>query len=88
MKGQKKRAAKSDSLISKSRNNHPEEVVVVKQSFAALMSVHWAKFYDDSGTCQGMRKTSFETHRPLVGETIISFERSEEKSLVSPMRMI
>jgi hypothetical protein len=48
----KKRAAKSDSLLSKNRNDHSEEVPE-KKSFAMGMSVHWAGFYADSVECQG-----------------------------------
>lgn len=49
--GQKKRAAESDSLVSKCRNDHSEEVLE-EESFAGGMSVHWAEFYADSGRCQ------------------------------------
>ncbi len=82
MQGIKKRAAKSDSLISRSRNNHPEEVVPVEGSFAAGMSVHWAKFYADLTECQEGGEKSLEA------ESIISFERGGDKSRARPMRMI
>ena len=55
MNRHKKRAAKSDSLLSKSRNNHSEEVVAEK-SFVVMMSVHCAGFYADSGVCQDVEK--------------------------------
>jgi hypothetical protein len=52
----KKRAAKSDSLAFKSRNNHSDEVGM-EQSLALGVPVHWAEFYADSQECQEGHKS-------------------------------
>jgi hypothetical protein len=57
----KKRAAKSDSLNSKNRNNHSEEVAAEK-SFVVWMFVHWAGFYADLGECQGVNRDTLSIY--------------------------
>jgi hypothetical protein len=47
----KKRAAKSDSLTTKSRNTLPQDSEA-GYSFTLGMPIHWAEFYNDSGKCQ------------------------------------
>jgi hypothetical protein len=79
MTGQKKRAAESDSLLSKSRNDHSEEVLV-EVSFAVGVSVHWAEFYADSEMCQGVEWDGHSAAcfgRGKVGETEAGGRRGE-----------